>query len=148
MQFAERTDYSGFDRENWELRSMKQHRQDVKKVLEQVTKTGIELAESQYGVTTSPSLFSDPVKFTIIDCMHNLFLGTPKHLLWIWLDKDLLTKENFAQMECKMKLIRVPADTGRVPSNVLSSYAAFTAEKLDYNILPYCIKRISPTGTF
>ena len=49
VQFVEHTDNSGFDRKNWGLRSMKQHHQDVDKVLEQVTKTGI-LAESQYGV--------------------------------------------------------------------------------------------------
>ena len=65
--------------------------------------------------------------FTIIDCIHSLFLGTPKHLLRIWIDQDLLTKDDFAQMECKMKFLRVPTDTGRVPSNVLFSYAAFTA---------------------
>ena len=130
VQFAERTNYSGFDREIWCLRSMEQHRQDVNKVLEQVTKTGIELAESQYGVRYSVLLalpYFDPVKFTVIDCMHNLFLGTPKHLLRIWIDRNLLTKDDMVQLECKLKLFRVPADIGRVPSNVLSSYAAFTA---------------------
>ena len=62
-------DYSGFDRENWGLRSMEHHRRDIDKVLEQVTKTGIELAESHYGVRYSvllALLYFYPVKFTII----------------------------------------------------------------------------------
>lgn len=91
VQFIGRTDYSGFDRENWCSRSMKQHRQDVSKVLKQVTKTGIESAESQYGVRYSVLLalpYFNPIKFTVIDCMHNLFLGTPKHLFQIWIDED------------------------------------------------------------
>ena len=53
VRFGERTDYSGFDRENWPNRSVEKHRRDVDKVLKEVTKTKISAAESQYGVRFS-----------------------------------------------------------------------------------------------
>ena len=41
------TDYSRFDRENWLKRSLAQHCEDVKKVLQDVTKTKTDKAESK-----------------------------------------------------------------------------------------------------
>ena len=38
VAFGERTDYSGFDRENWPKRSVRKHREDVNKVTQEVTK--------------------------------------------------------------------------------------------------------------
>ena len=82
VRFGEPTDFSGFDHENWIQRSHEQHCRDVKKVLEEITKTGIQSAESHYGVRYSSLLnlpYFNAVTFTAIDIMHNLFLGTGKH---------------------------------------------------------------------
>ena len=47
------TDYSGYDRENWTLRTGQTHRSDVEEVLKETTKTGIAAAESRFGVRYS-----------------------------------------------------------------------------------------------
>lgn len=132
VEFGKRTDYSGCDRENWPIRSKDQHRQDVSKVLSEVTKTGKAAAESRYGVRYSVLLalpYFDPVHFTVIDVMHNIYLGTGKHMLELWIEKELLTKEKLIQIDSRINKFRVPADVGRVPSSISSSFGAFTANQ-------------------
>lgn len=97
VKFNQPTDFSGFDRESWTARSCEQHRNDVKVVRREVTKTGKQAAESKYGVRYSVLLalpYFDPVRFVAIDAMHNLFLGTGKHAYVTWLENDILTKQN------------------------------------------------------
>ena len=89
VRFGSRGDYSGFDRENWVLRTAQQHRQQVDEVCTHVTKTALRACESKYGVRFSALLslpYFDPITFTAIDVMHNLFLGTAKHMLELWMD--------------------------------------------------------------
>ena len=79
VQFGEPTDYSGFDRENWTPRSVEKHRQDVSKLANEVTRTKIEAAQSKYGVRYSVLLelsYFNPIQYTVIDVMHNMYLGT------------------------------------------------------------------------
>lgn len=132
VNFSQPTDYSGFDRENWAIRSCEQHRNDVKKIGREVTKTGKQAAESKFGVRYSVLLalpYFDPVRFVAIDAMHNLFLGTGKHSYVIWLEKDILTRENIADIETKLKLFHVPDGVGRVPSSISSCYGTYTASQ-------------------
>lgn len=51
--------------------------------MEEVTKGEITSKESQYGVRYSVLMglsYFNPVRYTAVDCMHNLFLGTGKHV--------------------------------------------------------------------
>ena len=131
-QFSGPTDYSGFDRENWRRRSNEEHRQDVKKLADEVTKTKLKAAESQYGVRYSVLLelpYFNPIHYTVIDVMHNMYLGTGKHLYQVWIDKDILSKSDVANIEYRMKLFLVSSDCGRVPFKISSCYGAFTAEQ-------------------
>ena len=92
IRYGEEHDFSGIDRENWVLRTEHGHRDDVKKILEQVTKTGMEREESRVGARYSVLLgldYFDPIDFTTIDVMHNLYLGTAKLLF----DRKGLDKE-------------------------------------------------------
>ncbi len=66
-------DYSGFSRDQWKLRT------NEDEILKENTKTSIQQMESKYGVRYSILPYFDPIKFTVIDPMHNLFLGTGKH---------------------------------------------------------------------
>ena len=53
-----------------------QHYRDVDKVMKEVTKTGIQKVQCGLGVRYSTLLalpYFDPVHFTAIDAMHNLF---------------------------------------------------------------------------
>ena len=131
VKFGERTDYSGFNREDWLPRTLEQHVTCIEKINKEVTKTGRQAAESQYGVRYSALLdlpYFDPLDCTAIDSMHNLFLGTGKHVFGVWVDLDILTKQNLKELEGKIKLFHVPHDVGRLPSH-LSYYNSFTANQ-------------------
>ena len=83
-------DYSGF--ENFKSRNMVEHRRQVEEILSQTSQEARSAAESRYGARYSELLrlpYFDCVRFTIVDPMHNLFLGTAKHLMEVWL--ELLT---------------------------------------------------------
>ena len=54
--FGSRCDYSGYDRENWVLRTVQQHRQQVDEICTHVTKTALRACESKYGVRFSTLL--------------------------------------------------------------------------------------------
>ena len=48
------------------------------------------------------------MRFTVIDVMHNLFLGTAKNMFHLWLERGVLSKENENEIEHKMALFQVP----------------------------------------
>ena len=57
-------------------------------------------AESRYGARYSELLrlpYFDCVRFTIVDPMHNLFLGTAKHLMEVWLELSTLSANSSRQ---------------------------------------------------
>ena len=115
------TDYSGFDRENWPLRTNDDHRSKVVKLLKERTPAALQRAESNIGLRYSVLLslpYFDPVQFTIIDPMHNLFLGSGKHAFEVWIDRDLITKKDFAKLDDKMKSFTNPYNAGRLPTTI------------------------------
>ena len=138
--FGQPCDYSGFDRNNWPLRTGQLHRQHVQEVLKETTKTGISAAESKHGVRYSILLslpYFDPVRFTAIDTMHNLFLGTGKRMFGLWIDNGILSKSNIVEIEKRIDLFTVPAVVGRLPSRIGSQYGGFTAKQWKNWILLY-----------
>jgi len=57
------------------------------------TKSALHTAEANAGVRYSVLLdlpYFDPVTFTVIDPMHNLYLGTAKHVFKLWIEKETL----------------------------------------------------------
>ena len=73
VTFGEKTDFLGFDSEDWTPRSLQQHTSAIKEVLKQTTKTAQNSAESQYGVRYSVLLelpYFDPIECIAIDIMH------------------------------------------------------------------------------
>jgi len=73
--------------------------------------------------------YFDPIKFTVIDPMHNLFLGTGKHVFKVWIETQVLTTEDLVRIEARSKLFCTPADVGRLPLNISSGYGGFTANQ-------------------
>ena len=77
-------DYSNFNKSSWTLRTNNKHRSDVKKILQCTCKTGRSRMESECGCRPSVLLdlpYFDPVRMLLLDPMHNLFLGTAKHMV-------------------------------------------------------------------
>ena len=87
--------YSGFERSLWPLRTNEMHRKDVEEVLKCQTKTSRAKKESELGCRYSVLLdlpYFDPPTMLALDPMHNLFLGTGKRMINIWLQKGLYTE--------------------------------------------------------
>ena len=92
---AEERDYSGFDRSKWTPREDTKHSASVKKLKECITETALQQAETGYGCRYSVLLdlpYFSPTRFLIIDPMHNLFLGTGKRMLALWIEFDLISR--------------------------------------------------------
>lgn len=94
LKAFERLDFSGYNRDNWQLCAVETNCEHCKELLKETTKTSVQKAEAHYGVRYSVLLalaYFDSVKFTVIDPMHNLFLGTGKHIFKVWVELGYLT---------------------------------------------------------
>ena len=80
--------------------------------------------------------------------MHNLFLGTGKHMLQFWLDSDAIPKSYLPRVQTFVDEMAVPSDIGRIPHKIVSGFSGFTADQLKtglscilslplYKCLPY-----------
>ena len=77
-------DYSGFNRDTWLKRSATEHRQVAAEISLCTTTSAIASKESESGYRYTELLqlpYFDPSRMLTIDPMHNLFLGTGKHIL-------------------------------------------------------------------
>ena len=112
-------DYSGYVEENWLRRDGVAHRHSFDQVAKKTTQTGILAAESKYRVHYSVLLalpYFDAVRFTVVDVMHNLFLGTGKRMFQLWVQNDILSKHNLAILEKHISTFHVPSYVGRLPA--------------------------------
>ena len=84
--------------------------------------------------------YIDLIRFTVIDPMHNLFLGTAKHMLHnIWLAKGLLSHAEADHIQNIINSCRVPSSVGRIPHKILSSFSGFTADQWKNWVLMYSL---------
>lgn len=123
-------DYSGF--EPCELRNIVEHRRQIDEISAQSTQELRNSTESSYGSRYSELLrlpYFDCVRFTVVDPMHNLFLGTAKHMMEIWLDSSTLTASDLQHAQDKVDSSRVPSDLGRIPTKIAKMFVGFTAEQ-------------------
>ena len=123
------------------------HRSHCQQVMNETTKSGIRKMESKYGVHFSVLLslpYFDPIQFTAIDTMHNLYLGTGKHAFKVWISENVLTKDNLAEIDRRIRLFQVPSGVGRLPTNVSSNYGGRAMENMDNSILSSGSKGILP----
>ena len=78
--------YSGFKRSEWISRTNREHRSQMRKILQCKTKGEKENLESHYGTRFSvltELCYYDSIKMAVVDPMHNLFLGKSSICLWI-----------------------------------------------------------------
>ena len=142
--------YGGFDRSLWPERKNHTHREECKLILESTSKGDKLKLEKQFGTRYSCLLelpYFDPVCMTPIDPMHNLFLGTAKHMFKIWKTKGLLDDEKCKMIENKILLFSCPSDVGKLPKKISSSMGSFNADQLkNWTILfsVYALKGILP----
>ena len=147
-------DYSGYARESWPPRNVQMHRESCRELLKETTKTGMRKAESTRGVRYSALLalpYFNPVRFTVVDVMHNLFLGTGKYVFKLWLATEILTKDSLKEIERRIRTFSVPGSVGRLPINITSNHGGYTASQWQSWITlysPVVLKGLLPTEHF
>ena len=125
-------DCSGFDRDSWITRSYATHCTQAQKAQAASTKTARKQIEKESGARYSILFelpYYDAIRFANIDSMHNVFLGTAKHVMALWKDRNILTKEHFMMIQEKIENISVPMDIGRIPYKIESAMAGLTADQ-------------------
>ena len=127
-------DYSGFNRDNWTLRSNRQHRDDVKATMTCHTKTSRERKEAEVGCRYSCLLqlpYFDAVRMLIIDPMHNIYLGTAKYILHgVWIKRNVISSNDVKNINEKIISWVIPPEVrfGHLPASIEHS-SSFTAEQ-------------------
>ena len=61
--------------------------------------------------------------------MHNLFLGTAKHMFDLWLERNILSQEHLTTIESLVNKFTLPSDVGHLPTSISSGYGGFTANQ-------------------
>ena len=108
---------------------MDQHRKDANDYLG--AKTSSQLL-SKNGVRYSLLLelpYLDIVKFHTIDPMHNMLLGTAKHVIKTWIKNEIITPQKLQIIEERVSQIQSPYDVGRLPLKISSTFTGFTANQ-------------------
>ena len=131
-------DYSGFDRDNWPRR---QHRRAASEILKCNTKASIATKESGSGYRYTKLLelpYFNPTRMLVIDPMHNLYLGTGKHILKdIWSDREIIRESKFDEIQDRIDRMVVPPDIGRIPNKIKSSFSKLTTDQLKTGLCIY-----------
>ncbi|EDO29689.1 predicted protein [Nematostella vectensis] len=96
--FESKTDFSGYDTDNWEPRTNDIHRLHANSALNASCKTQLQQVVRDTGARYSALYqlpYYDAVRFLVIDPMHCLFLGIAKHCLTLWKQEGLLSDKDF-----------------------------------------------------
>lgn len=127
-----RMNYSGYESEDWPARTLSSHYRECIKHLNAATITEKESIEKEHGIRYSALIelpYFNPIRYAVVDPMHNLFLGTAKRVMQVWINQEILRKEHFDAVEQIVSKIKSPHDVGRLPLKISSSFSGFTADQ-------------------
>lgn len=130
--FGERPDYSGFERDSWPKRNADQHRIQAFDTLKATSESKRKEMERKFGSRYTELLrlpYYDCIRFVIIDPMHNLLLGTAKHMFHTWTEKGILKSQDLKHIQEHIDSIVVPPDVGRIPNELESRASGMTADQ-------------------
>ena len=142
-------DYSGFDRGQWKKRSLDDHKKCINKIRQCKTKKARNDLESSYGCRYSALLYLpyfDPIRMTVIDPMHNLYLGSAKRILkYIWMEQGLIDNKAMTRIQDKVNSTSTPHYVGRIPLKIASFFSGFTADQFKNWTNLFSIMAVLPT---
>ena len=125
--FGGKADYTGTDRSTWTCRSLPTHREFAIKHKKATTPKKREQGCRYSALIGLP--YFDVIRFFVVDPMHNLLLGTAKHVLSVWTATGVLQKSHFESIQAKVDSFVTPTDIGRISSKIASGFSSFTAEQ-------------------
>ena len=130
--FGEKADYTNINRSEWTARTMNDHKKQANEHKHATTRAQEKAIEREYGCRYSilnELPYFDPPRMCIIDPMHNLLLGTAKHMVDLWKSLEILTSNDFDLIQERTNSFITPNNIGRVPSKIASGFSGFTAEQ-------------------
>ena len=145
-----KTDYSGFQRSAWPLRSNQQHRQAVSSIPSNISKTAKQKFERRIGCRYSALLdlsYFDPVRYHVIDLMHNIFEGTAKRMFQYWLENNIIQQCHLKNLEKRVENVKIVGGMGRVPVGITTNHGNLTAaEWKNWTVIYslYCLQGLLP----
>lgn len=113
--FGEKPDYSGYDRTAWIDRDLVDHKESCAKHKVSDTHSAQLKLEREHGCRYSVLLelpYFNPIRMTIVDPMHNLLLGTAKHMFTIWSDLELIGPQKLKVIQGCVDSLITPGDVG------------------------------------
>ena len=87
QSFGDSPDYSGYNRMQWRIKDVAQLKVKCYEYLKTNTKN-----KTEFNSKLIELPYFNPIKYTVIDPMHNLFLGTAKHCSQLWIKKEILSQ--------------------------------------------------------
>ena len=132
IQFGSKPNYSGFDRQVWPIRDLKDHKEQGLKWKHAATQAERHTIEREFGVRYSELLrlpYFDTVHFSVIDPMHNIFLGSAKHTIALWKSLGILSESSNSHIQDIVDRFSTPPDVGRIPHKIASGFSSFTADQ-------------------
>ena len=139
--FGESPDFSNLNYQEWTPRSSQLCKEMGAKHRDARTQAAQKAIEKEYGIRYSilnELPYFNPSRICIIDPMHNLLLGTVKHMIDVWKSCMKLKKDDFETIQETFTHFVTPPNIGRLPhNNIASGFSGFTAEQ--YKIGPYII---------
>ena len=103
--------------------------------------------ERQYGCRYTVLLelpYYDVVRMCIVDPMHNLLLGTTKHMMIVWKAQGILIDKHLALIQKTVDSFVTPSDVGRIPTKIASGFSGFTADQWRNWTLLYSLCSLKP----
>ena len=108
----------------------KRYAKDALKAKTKTERTALELQHGSRFTELMHLPYYDCIKWTIIDPMHNLFLGTAKRILQTqWVDKGLINQNDFATIQDRISACVLPVSVGRIPRKISSAFYSLTADE-------------------
>ena len=111
------------------MRSMEQHLQSL-----ELLKCATEKMQLKRTLGVGWSVLCWLPYFNIVKChlvhpMHNLYLGTAKHMVRVWKEKGLIRQEHLHSIQVTIDELKVPYRVGCIPYKVGSNFAGLTADQ-------------------
>lgn len=124
--------HANIDTSKYEPRTTEYHRISPLEYCECNTCADQHEIEHTFGVCYSSLLqlsYFDAGRMCTIDPMHNLWLGTAKHVIETWKNLSVLDSKTFDSIQWKVDSFVSPPDHGHVPTKIASGFAGFTVEE-------------------
>ena len=139
--FGDKPDYNGFDCENWTPRTQSEIYDTAMMHKHAKTAKDRRDIEKLHGVRYSVLLslpYYNAIRFSMIDPMHNLLLGSAKTFVKFWVQNSS-EPGDLTSIQKKVDSFCTPSGLGRPPCKVENGFANFKAEQWKNWILIYSI---------